>query len=197
MMVAAEDADRPGVSEMMGSALSSGDLSPKLGPCGLDKVMALGLLGMRDKMADAVFRLKYRPSLVSYQDTLKVVEDLARRLDRAENWRMQPRIPTMAKAVLDYWLDDICEVCGARKADVERMGGTARKITGTPALEDAPCQACSGSGKRPLPWAATNRDGVRLSNAHTALLVALEETERRLAGDLVAKLFAARKPNAD
>ncbi len=193
MMVAAEDADRPGVSELMGSALSSGDLSPKLGPCGLDKVMALGLLGMRDKMADAVFRLKYRPSLVSYQDTLKVVEDLARRLDRAENWRMQPRIPTMAKAVLDYWLDDICEDCGARQADTSKMGGTAKKITGTPALEENVCPACQGSGKRPFPWAATNRDAVRFSNAHTALLIAVEETERRLTGDLIAKLFSTAR----
>lgn len=182
--------DRPDISEMIGSALSSGDLTPRAGSCGLDKVMALGLLGMHDKIADAVFRLKYRPTMAAYEDTRKAIEDLARRLDRAENWRMQPKLPAMSKAVLDYWLDDICEVCGARKRETDRMGGTARKITGAHDLEDEMCPACEGSGKRPFPWAATNRDGVRLSNAHTALLVALEETERRLSGDLVAKLFS-------
>ncbi len=188
--------DRPDISEMIGSALSSGDLAPRPGPCGLDKVMALGLLGMHDKIADAVFRLKYRPTMAAYEDTRKAIEDLARRLDQVENWRMQPRLPIMAKAVLDYWLDDICEVCGARKAETDRMGGTARKITGAADLEEQPCPACSGSGKRPFPWGANNpRD--RYARAHTALLVALEETERRLSGDLVAKLFATGKPNAD
>ncbi|MDA8260567.1 MAG: hypothetical protein M0Z99_33865 [Betaproteobacteria bacterium] len=184
--------DSPDIPELIGSALSSGDLAPRKGACGLDKVMALGLVGMRAKMADAVFRLKYANNGSAYSEALQTVTKLAQRLDRAENWRMQAQHQDMAKAVLDYWLDDKCEVCGARSENPDRMGGTARKITGDQVLEGEACKACNGSGKRPFPWLNPNpRD--RAARYQTALLVAVEETERKLAGSLIAKLFASIK----
>lgn len=192
MAAAMGETDKPGVSELIGSALASGDLAPRAGPCGLDKVMALGLLGMRDKMADVVMRLKYANSADTYHDAQRAITELARRLDQAENWRMQSRLPDMAKAVLDYWLDDICEECGARKVETERMGGTSRKITGAADLEEQACPACQGFGKRKFPWAAEDRKGERVARCHTVLLIALEETERRVTGGLVAKLFSTR-----
>ena len=184
--------DQAGIPELIGATLSSGDLAPSSGPCGLDKVMALGLLGMRDKMADVVFRLKYANGADAYHDAHRAVAELARRLDRAENWRMQPRLDDMAKRVLDYWLDDICEFCKSRSADPSKMGGTAMKVTGAPDLEVEYCPYCRGSGKRPFPWLTENRND-RAAQAHTVLLVAIEETERRLTAGLISRLFAKTK----
>ena len=55
-------------------------------------------------------------------------------------------------------------------------------ITGTPMLEDQPCDQCAGTGRRKLQQA-----GNMLEYA-IALLYVLDEAERRAGGKMMAKL---------
>lgn len=194
--------DRKTIEERVGSALSSGDLT---GP-NLDVLTALGVVGIKEPLADAVFRLKYANDAASYPEALSATQTLARFMSRKAGWKLSERhLDTMAKAVLDYWLDDLCKVCDGRGWE---------RPEGAPHLSNTPCQACLGRvdgrvGKRPFPWLLNrpkvrmhDRDSTRrrkqllrrralfdlMTDRHKALLCALEEVERLIGGQVIAAL---------
>jgi hypothetical protein len=193
--------DIPTVAERVGNALASGDLRQKPGPCPLDKVGALGMVGISERLADAVFRLKYSNQHKSYEEALQGVYGLTRSLDVRQRWRLRRwRLHSMARTVLDYWLADICRTCNGVKFQV---------VTGSPHLSDRACRTCHGTGKMPMPWLrrppekpkgrrATHqrvkdwRDACRKIEEHNlryrTLLVELEKCERVIGDKMIRRL---------
>lgn len=196
------DENRRSIEEAVGSALSHGGLTYRgETACNLDKVMALGLVGIDERLADAVFRLKYSNDAGSYLDALDGVRQLLRSVGGRQNWRLRgARADGMAKAVLDYWISDTCVSC---------TGLMFVKALGAPNLTATHCPACDPlrPGKRPYPWVLRrprikdrgrrrNDPTIRRRRAaferfmeqHKALLCELEEVEQNIGGKLIAKL---------
>lgn len=196
--------DFPRVEERVGRALSRGNLRQREGACDLDKVAALGAVGISEPLADAVFRLKYANDPKSYDDALGGMLGLAHSLDNRHGWRLKrQRTQWMARRVLDYWLADVCLLCTGVGYEV---------IQGSPHLSDRACPACHGERKRPMPWVKRlprepeGRHGrsherykrwqrvvarmVRLQEQHRTLLVTLENVERRIGEKMIGKLAA-------
>ncbi len=163
--------DRPNVEEKIGRALADGDLDYR--SSAINAVIALGCVSIEEKVADAVFRLKYANDAHSYRDAVKAVSGMAKSLDARHNWRMKDHA-AMAAEVVKYWLCDLCPSC---------TGIGAQAITGTPVLGTY-CLACRGSGKRDYPW----QEMGRAARYYTETLWALEEAERRIRGKLIDKL---------
>jgi hypothetical protein len=193
--------DSPTIEERVGAALAMGNLRQREGPCQLDKIGVLGMVGISEKLADAVYRLKYSNEATSYNDAFDGVYRLARVLDRRNRWRMRgTRLRWMTRRVLDYWLIDNCFTC---------TGVGYQPIPGSPHLSDRPCPSCHGTRKRPMPWIKRlpRKPEGRRVNAHRLarwtqvcrkltdqaersrhLLAELEKTERWIGEKIIAKL---------
>lgn len=135
-----EKEERVSIEERIGVVLADG-----AGRNAVRLVTALGIVGITELLAHAVFRLKYSNDAKSYPQVLADIGNLARRLNVRRNWRMRRgHLDEMSKAVLDYWLSDTCPVCEGRAWGV---------AAGTPYLNDQACQSClERPGKRPYPW---------------------------------------------
>ncbi len=139
---------RPSIEERIGSTIADGVLTG----APLNHVIALGVVGIHERLAEAIFWLKYGNYAKSYNESLRSVFALSKRLNEAQRWKLRGRrLQDMAKAVLDYWLSDICPACEGRGYE---------KPPGAPYLSDKACQACTGHamgrvGKRPFPWLLT------------------------------------------
>jgi hypothetical protein len=204
---------KPSIEERVGKALSRGDLRQNdLAPCDLDKVAALGAVGIEEKLADAVFRLKYANDVAGYDEALAGVIGLARVLDVKLKWRARRSrhgFRRMATRVLHYWLAPNCTIC---------TGVGYQIINGSPHLSDRACPACHGERVRPMPWMQvrlphepgdTGRDRksrerwarwqrkcqriVRLQQCHRELLIALEVAERRIGDKMIWKLAGSAR----
>ena len=201
---------RPGIAERVGKALARGDMRQYsragriLYGADIDTVGALGLVGIQEPLADAIFRLKNANDPRSYDGALAGVCRLARSLNTRQRWRYnRKRLAWMARSVLDYWLMDGCPACTGLGYEV---------IPGTPHLSDRPCQACHGSRKRAMPWlrelpkrpegrkdtrayrklwyTVCGRIGNSITR-HRLLLVELETVERRVAEKMRERLARA------
>lgn len=198
-MLAMND-DKARIEEQVGRALSRGDLRQRIGPSDLDKVIALGAVGITERLADAVFRVKYANDHKEFDTALAGVYGLARAMDARQRWRYRRRrLMWMSKRVLRYWLMDVCQIC---------TGVRYIPAAGTGRLSDVPCPACHAEGKRPMPWVKRlpQEPGKRVTRAerrrwqdvrstmlayqerHRALLVALETMERVIGEKMIAKL---------
>jgi hypothetical protein len=199
--VQAQALNKRSVEECVGVALADGDLRQREGPCDLDKIAALGMVGIEERLADTVFRLKYANDSKSFDDALLGVYGLARSLDARNRWRYRrSRLRWMAKRVLRYWLVDVCPLC---------TGVMYETIGGTPHLSTRTCPQCHGSGKMPMPWVRRlprQPEGRRASRArikrwrevcdtitqsmdrHRLLLVKLEQIERAICEKMENKL---------
>lgn len=192
--------DRKPIEQRIGEVLSSG----KLTGASLNVVIALGVTAIKQPLAEAIFWLKYSNHAPAYGQSLREVEKLSKQLDAKGNWRLRHgRLKAMAKAVLDYYIDDTCSTCEGRGW---------KQPEGAPYLSDDPCEACLAKpggrpGKRPFPWLAKkpkvkfkDRDkpqrrkqlGKRRAridavyvDAHKALLCELEELERQVGGKVI------------
>jgi hypothetical protein len=195
--------DRPTIAERVGRALARGNLRQRETHCELDVITALGVVGINERLSDAVYRLKYANDAKSYDDALRGVYGLACSLDRRGRWRYhRARLRRMARRILDYWLNDGCHLCTGLGYEV---------IHGTPHLSDRPCKACHGTRKLAMRWVrklppkpegrrATKaavlawREGIRsrtdFASRHRALLVELETIERGMGDKMQARLAA-------
>jgi hypothetical protein len=191
----------PRIEERVGRALSHGDLRQRPGPCDLDKVCALGLVGIGERLADAIFRLKYGNDARSYEDAYLGVYTLALSMNMKLHWNLRgKRMRWMVRRVLGYWLVDNCPLC---------TGVGYEAIPGSPHLSDRACTLCLGTRKRPMPWVrrlpkepegrGVKRETkqrwrrvcermVRWQETHRSLLCALELNERVIGDKMVAKL---------
>jgi hypothetical protein len=193
--------DRRPIEERVGTALASGDMRQREGACDLDKVGALGMIGIKSRLADAVYRLKYANEHRCYDDALQGVYGIARSLDVREHWRLRrSRLRWMSKRVLDYWLADLCRIC---------LGVKYETVHGSPHLSDRVCPMCHGSGKNAMPWVKRlprRPEGRRATHErvklwrevckkledamyrHRRLLVELEAAERQIGEQMIRKL---------
>lgn len=143
--------NRPSVAERVGSALARGNLrqhdrSGRIlqGRCDIDTIAVLGLVGINEKLADAVYRLRYANDHKSYQDALDGVYGIARSLAARYRWKANgKRLRAMSRRVLDYWINDGCQVCTG--VGYEIVLNSAR-------LSDRLCRGCGGTRKRAFPW---------------------------------------------
>ena len=192
--------DKPCVAERVGRALSRGNMRQRETACDLDTVGALGLVGIHDNLADAVYRLKYALDPKSYDDALSGVYGIARSLDARNHWRLRrDALRAMSKSVLDFWLNDGCRLCNNLGYEI---------APGTPHLTDRPCQQCHGTKKTEMPWLVrlpskpegrsrikawyeTCRAANESMSRHRILLVELEKTERALASKMRVVLAQA------
>jgi hypothetical protein len=198
------------IEEQVGRALSRGDLRQReVGTGDIDKIIALGMVGISERLADAVFRVKYANEAREYGNALQGVYGLARALDQRERWRYRRRrLWKMAKQVFNYWLMDVCPLCTGVGYEV---------VSGSPHLSDRACPACHGERKRMMPWLRLRMPqepgGRRVTperrkrwlkrcemigvyqKRHRALLVTLETMERVIGEKMIAKLaHAGRHP---
>lgn len=193
--------DRPGIVERIGSAMSGERLAWGSGQHAI--VVAMGLVSIKQPMADAVFGLKYGNDAKCYDDALVCVRKIARTM-AMRDWpdASNAEMDAMAKLVLDYWLMDVCRACEGRGWEV---------APGAPYLTDLRCGVCDPDrpGKRPYPWrgralrmpvaTAQQRKRARermarqaeVEGRHMTLLCAVEEIERKV-GDLVVRRLATR-----
>lgn len=190
--------ERRTIHERVGVALSMGNLRQTSGQ--IDVIGALGAVGITEKLADAVFRLKYSNDPASYQDAMEGVYGIARSLDLRYNWRYhRRRLWWMSKRVLGYWITDLCPSCNGLGYEV---------MLGTPHLSDRPCRSCHGTRKRAMPWIKRlprrpspskgrgrmdrwKRGRQRLQiyiGRHREILVALERSEQVIGEKMIAKL---------
>lgn len=191
--------DRKPIEQRIGEVLSAGRLTG----ASLNTVIALGVVSIRQPLAEAIFWLKYSNHAKSYKASLREVEKLAKLLNEKLNWRhSRRRLAAMSKEVLDYWLSDTCPVCEGRGWE---------KPIGAPYLSDNACVGCLARplgrvGKRPYPWLLNaprirvrdkDRDDRRRQlrkrraridaylESHKALLCELEELERQIGGRVI------------
>lgn len=202
----AELDNRAPIEERVGRALARGNLRQNnLGPCDLDKVIALGMVGINERIADAVFRVKYANDPKEYDNALLGVYGIARALDIRARWRYKRRrLWVISRRVFAYWLMDVCPLCtGVRYVPVPGSGR----------LSDVACPACHGEGKREMPWmklrlprepegighgrvskerwSRWHRSRLRVQDyqqRHRALLCELETLERVIGEKMIAKL---------
>ena len=160
--------------ERYATAAVTGDLKDRGPLSDLHMLTAAGMAGISDSWASSLFRLKYSNDAKEYPASLEGTENVARALSIKLKWKTTPgKINRLSKQTLNYWLADICPTC---------IGRGAMAITGTPMLEDQPCDQCAGTGRRKLQQA-----GNMLEYA-IALLYMLDEAERRAGGKMMAKL---------
>lgn len=190
--------ERLTIHERVGVALSMGNLRQTSGQ--IDVIGALGAVGITEKLADAVFRLKYSNDPGSYDDALDGVYGIASSLALRGNWRYhRTRLRWMAKRVLGYWITDLCPSCNGLGYQI---------MLGTPHLSDKPCRSCRGTRKRAMPWVKRlpKRPPPRLGRErmsrwkrgrqqfqlyigrHREILVALERSEQVIGEKMIAKL---------
>ena len=203
--------NRPSVAERVGSALARGNLrqhdrSGRIlqGRCDIDTIAVLGLVGINEKLADAVYRLRYANDHKSYQDALDGVYGIARSLAARYRWKANgKRLRAMSRRVLDYWINDGCTLCTGVGYEV---------IVNSGRLSDRVCPKCLGSRKRAMPWlkrlprkpegrGATRaylqrwrevaEKVTRHMYRHRKLLVELERAELRIADRIASRLARA------
>lgn len=167
------------IAEKVALALGSSNLKHSDRPMPVDTVGALGLAGIDNGLASAVFRLKYSNEARFYSAALAVVTEESLRLSIKHSWS-GPAIDfaLMNRKCLNYWLNDRCMACEGRGFET---------ILGTPHLSDKPCGQCNGSTKTPIPKMLDAAWDERF----VLLLARIEHLERRAGGEVMAKLARA------
>lgn len=143
--------DRITAAERYARATSTSDLTPNLtGRCDADKLIAAGWVA-RDPRRSAALAL-YRMAVSGDMNGLQTIADT---MDGWLNGKLQrkgakpvPRIQRreMVVHVLHWWVRPTCGYCEGR--GFELLGND--DAPGARALSPVSCQACHGSGKRPV-----------------------------------------------
>lgn len=152
------------VEERCGRSMANGRVD--------NPILAIGMVSVSERAADALYRLKWSNDPKSYGSALKAVITIARSIRERRRLNIKPVEPC-AEEVLRYWLASVCPACFGRKADV---------IEGTPHLGVA-CEVCRGTGTRGYPWAGLEQD-----RFCREVLYAIQDAELRIRNKLITKL---------
>jgi len=169
--------NRVTIQEKLARAYGSSDLRDYDMPCAVQKIIASGMVGVREGVALSLFRLKYSNDKSAYKEALVGVRRYVWRIGAKQKWPIEDAhglaLAEFAKRVLDYWLDDVCKPCAGRGYE---------KVPYTPMLSDKLCEFCEGEGKARYAddhkWRARSRD----------VLEMIAEAERRAGAKMIAKL---------
>ena len=127
-------------AERLSAAFNSSDLGTSpLQLKDVDYLIALGHVGLHQRVASAMLRVHYGLRAADYIEALDDVERLVSALNNRLCWRLKKDRRSIAKQALDFILCPVCPACLGRKYEQE---------SGTPLLSDRICQLCAGTGLR-------------------------------------------------
>lgn len=135
------------VIERLSEAVHSDDLSHRHRVCDVDYIAALGAAGVRNRHGTALLDLDLTLTPGAALEALKRTTEIVRRVCQQRHWPLSPmKTKQVAKEALRYYLKPACGCCKGRG-----MLGLDRDVP--PELKERirPCDACSGTGKAPLP----------------------------------------------
>ena len=160
-MITTQNPDRVTAAERYAVATNSSDLTPVAGHCDADKLIAAGWAASDPRRAAGLSL--YRMSVAGNTQGLETV------VDTMDGWlqgRMHRKgIRPMPKhqrreavaSVLRWWIRPTCGYCEGRCFElIHRDEATA---TGAGVLSGTPCQACHGTGRRPVEREVPNHLG--------------------------------------
>lgn len=129
-----------GVLDMLARAETSSDLQHHEYDCAVDVLGATGMATARDFVSLSLYRLKY------LNDTAEIEQCKATFIRWAyrsmQNRKIDPKgASRIGVQALTAWIGDVCNVCQGRKY---------KRIEGSPALSDRPCDCCGGTGKNQI-----------------------------------------------
>lgn len=126
------------MSEWLSSAEVSSDLTHKETMCDVYVLGAAGMAAIQARMP--VFRVKYLRDARELEAAKRIFVNWTRRsmLNRKLSAGAASRTGVQ---ILTHWLNDVCDTCRGVRFEV---------APGTPMLTDRECQACNGTGKRPI-----------------------------------------------
>lgn len=104
-----------------------------------DKLAAAALSGVLGGM---LFRVKFGNDATTYAALLEKWVEIVTKKASHRQWPKHVTARKVAGASLDYWLNDICLVCGGKCYKHKRDNPDI--------LTEALCDTCKGSGKKPL-----------------------------------------------
>lgn len=129
--------------ERLAVALTSKNLKLKETVSDVDYLIALGMIGIKNKMAGAMLNLHLSGNLSSYKEARRATVELTRRLSLKRDWKLDTKDQyRIADAAWKMYLMPVCPKCTGRKYQVAE---------GTPLLTARPCQKCQGTGLRHYP----------------------------------------------
>lgn len=108
-----------------------------------EKLAAVALSGVpTGSPANLLFRVKYANDATSYPALLAEWETIVSTKAVIRTWPQHINARKVARLSLEYWLNDVCPVCG---------GKGHLPLDHTPnVLSDDPCPACDGTTVKPL-----------------------------------------------
>lgn len=129
-----------GIIESYSKATGSSNLKNDATHFATEKLAAVA---WSSEMGALLFRVKYANDPGCYSRLrAEWTWDMEKRAALAiPAWPMHINVSQVANTSLNYWLNDLCPVCG---------GKGVRKMEFVAVLSDDPCEACEGTGKRPL-----------------------------------------------
>ena len=129
--------------EGLSTALTSKNLKLRETRSALDYVIALGMIGIRNKMAGAIISVHLSGNPTSFKQARMATIELAKRLSAKRGWNLDTKgAYHVAHVAWKMYLMPGCPSCTGRKYQVAE---------GTPLLTTKPCNKCRGTGLRNYP----------------------------------------------
>lgn len=135
----------------------------------------LAAVALSSALGSLLFRVKYANDATSYSALLEKWREIVKMKAVFRNWPTDKSTREIARLSLDYWLNDICTVCGGHGNELVKDVPNVR--------QDAPCRACNGTAKRPI------EANHKVLQYVTDMVEAIEEMTR-YAGDRAVKKLA-------
>jgi hypothetical protein len=136
--------DKPGVRERLVNAFQSSDLSIESGVRkDSDFLIALGLAQQNGRrVSGSLLRITMEGRQADYRSARQAVVEMTKRINDERCWRLSgPNCRLVGELALAHYIFPMCHHCEGRKFDL---------IPGTRSLSATPCQACHGTGERPI-----------------------------------------------
>ena len=126
--------------DMLARAETSSDLQHHEYDCHVDVLGAVGMASSHEPTSMALYRLKYLNDTGEIEMCKSIFIRWSYRAmqNRKQDPKGASRIGVQA---LTAWIGDVCNVCQGRKY---------KRIEGSPALSDRPCDCCGGTGKNQI-----------------------------------------------
>lgn len=134
------------IIERLSEAAHSDDLSHRERICDVDYLAALGMAGATHRHGSALLDLELTLTPGAELEALKRTTEIVRKTSHKRGWPLTAmQAKHIAKTALRHYLKPACECCKGRG-----MLGLDRDAAGK-AQRVRVCDACSGSGRAPLP----------------------------------------------
>ena len=128
------------VLDRLARAETSSDLQHHDYDCAVDVLGATGMATAGDFVSLSLYRLKYLNDTAQIEQAKAVFIRWAYR--SMQNRKIDPKgASRIGVQALTAWIGDVCGGCQGRKF---------KRIEGSPALSDRPCDCCGGSGKNQI-----------------------------------------------